>query len=290
MILRLPLLSMILVLTALPAAAGELVLPVFALNIEGRSGDLWSSEIYLTNPGDQPVQVEIARFLPGNINKPAPCDFFMAPTRVVPAHSATVWTATGLATDLGCAESARGGLVLRADGPIHVTSRLVNLSGMDDEEGSTILSGRGEAFEAIPRKQLPAAGSHLLPALMWHRNPCDGSNFDTFIGFANPGPDTVDVKLDIPHEGGRAVRINGREVFLPHTVLIRGGRWQQFRLAPATEEGTPCGSVESFLVRVETDAPIAIYASVIDRKSGDPRTVSPVPLSTSGPYPEPIER
>ena len=290
MIRRHLLLSILLILTALPVAATELVLPVFALNLEGRSGDLWSSEVYLTNPGDQPVQVEIARFLPGNINKPAPCDFFMAPTRVVPPQSATVWTAAGLATDLGCAESARGGLVLRADGPIHVTSRLVNLSGMDGEEGSTILSGRGEAFEAIPRKQLPTAGSHLLPALMWHRNPCDGSNFDTFNGFANPGPDTVEVKLDIPHEGGRAVRINGREVFLPHIVLIRGGTWQQFRLAPAIDEGTPCGSVESFLVRVETDAPIAIYASVIDRKSGDPRTVSPVPLSTSGPYPEPIER
>jgi hypothetical protein len=290
MILRLLLVSMILVLTALPAAASELVLPVFALNIEGRSGDLWSSEIYLTNPGNQPVQVELARFLPGNINKPTPCDFFMAPTRVVPAQSAVVWTAAGLATDLGCAESARGGLVLRADGPIHVTSRLVNLAGMDDEEGSTVLSGLGEAFEAIPRRRLPAAGSHLLPALMWHRNPCNGSDFDTFIGFANPGPDPVEVKLDVPHEGGRAVRINGREVFLPHKVLIGGGTWRQFRLAPFAEVGTECGNVESFLVRVETDAPIAIYASVIDRKSGDPRTVSPVPLSTGGPFPEPIER
>ena len=282
-------LCLILALAALPSAAGELVLPVFALNLEGRYGDLWSSEIYLTNPGNQPVQVELARFLPGNINKPTPCDFFMAPTRVVPAQSAVIWTAAGLATDLGCAESARGGLVLRADGPIHVTSRLVNRVGMDDEEGTTVLSGSGEAFEAIPRKRLPAAGSHLLPALMWHRNPCDGSDFDTFIGFANPGPDPVEVTLDVPHEGGRAVRINGRDVFLPYNVHIREGTWRQLRLAPAIEEGTPCGSVESFLVRVETDGPVAIYASVIDRKSGDPRTVSPVPLSAQGPVPEPLE-
>ena len=288
--LRHLLLWMILALTALPAAATELVLPVFALNLEGRSGEIWSSEVYLTNPGDQPVQVEIARFLPGNINKPAPCDFFMAPTRVVPAHSATVWTAAGLATDLGCAESARGGLVLRADGPVHVTSRLVNRAGMDDVEDSSILSGRGEAFEAIPRKRLPAPGSHLLPALMWHRNPCDGSDFDTFIGFANPGRDPVVVNLDIPHESGRAVRINGREVFLPHSVEIPGGKWRQFRLAPSDEEGAPCGSVESFLVRLETDGPVAIYASVIDRKSGDPRTVSPVLLTDGVPRSEPDQR
>jgi hypothetical protein len=280
MIRRHLLLSILFILTALPVAATELILPVFALNLEGRSGELWSSEVYLTNPGDQPVQVEIARFLPGNIHKPAPCDFFMAPTRVVPPQSATVWTATGLATDLGCAESARGGLVLRADGPIHVTSRLVNRAGMESDEDSTVLSGRGEAFEAIPKKLLPAPGSHLLPALMWHRNPCDdGSDFDTFVGFANPGPGTVEVKLDIPHESGRAVRINGREAFLPHNVTIPGGKWRQFRLAPSEEEGAPCGSVESFLVRVETDAPVAIYASVLDRKSGDPRTVAPVPLA-----------
>jgi hypothetical protein len=284
------LLLIFLILTALPAAATELVLPVFALNLEGRAGDIWSSEVYLTNPGDQPVQVEIARFLPGNIDKPAPCDFFMAPTRVVPPQSATVWTAAGIATDLGCAESARGGLVLRADGPVHITSRLVNRAGMSDDEDSTVLSGRGEAFEAIPRKRLPAPGSHLLPALMWHRNPCDGSDFDTFVGFANPGPDPVEVKLDIPHESGRAVRMNGQEVFLPHSVTIPGGHWRQFRLAPNVEEGAQCGTVESFLLRVEIDAPVAIYASVIDRRSGDPRTVSPVPLTDSGPHSEPDKR
>jgi hypothetical protein len=281
---------MILVLSSLPTVAAELVLPVFALNLDGRGGDLWSSEVYLTNPGDQPVQVEIARFLPGNINKPAPCDFFMAPTRVVPAQSATVWTAAGLATDLGCAESARGGLVLRADGPIHVTSRLVNRAGMDDDGGSSVLSGRGESFEAIPRERLPAPGSHLLPALMWHRNPCDGSDFDTFIGFANLGPDSVEVKLDIPHEAGRAVRIDGDEVFLPHNVTIPGSAWLQLRLAPTVEEGAPCGGVESFLVRLEINAPVAIYASVIDRKSGDPRTVAPVPLSGGIPHAEPVDR
>lgn len=288
--LRTLLLWMILVLTTSPVAAAELVLPVFALNLEGRSGDLWSSEVYLTNPGDQPVQVEISRFLPGNISKPAPCDIFMAPTRVVPAQSATVWTAAGLATDLGCAESARGGLVLRADGPVHITSRLVNSAGMDIDDNSTVLSGRGEAFEAIPRELLPAPGSHLLPALMWHRNPCgDGSDFDTFVGFANPGQDPVEVELDIPHESGRAVRLNDQEVFLPHNVTIPGGKWRQFRLAPSDEEGAQCGSVENFMVRVEIDAPVAIYASVIDRKSGDPRTVSPVSLSAK-PHPRSLER
>ena len=270
----------LLLLAVSPAMANELVLPVFAHNLEGRSGSLWSSEIYLTNPGEQPVLVELARFLPGDISTPTPCDLFMPPTRVVPPQSAAVWTANGLATDLGCAESARGGLVLRADGPVHITSRLVNLGGDEEQGAAAVLSGRGEAFEAIPIERLPAAGIHLLPALMWSRNPCGEPAFDTFVGFANPGADPVEVVLDIPHESDRAVRINGREAFLPHRVLIPGNSWRQFRLSPAAEEGSPCGTVESFLVRVKIDAPLAMYASVIDRRSGDPRTVIPVPLTT----------
>jgi len=223
----------LLLLVATPCMASELVLPVFAHNLEGRSGSLWSSEIYLTNPGEQPVLVELARFLPGNISKPTPCDLFMPPTRVVPPQSATVWTANGLATDLGCAESARGGLVLRADGPVHVTSRLVNLGGDEDQGAAAVLSGRGEAFEAIPIERLPAAGIHLLPALMWSRNPCGEPAFDTFVGFANPGADPVEVVLDIPHEGDRAVKINGREVFLPHRVLSSGSAPWPMKARPA---------------------------------------------------------
>lgn len=290
MSLRYLLIWTILVCAALPISAGELVLPVFALNLEGRAGDVWSSEIYLTNPGDQPVQVEIARFLPGNINKPAPCDFFMAPTRVVPPYSATIWTASGLATDLGCAESARGGLVIRADGPVHVTSRMVNVSEADEDHGSSVLTGRGEAFDAVLRAELPSAGSHLLPALMWHRNPCEDSDFDSFVGFANPSDQTVHISVDVPHETSRLVRINGREVALPHRLALRPGTWRQFRLSPIVDEGAACGGIESFLVRLETDQPVAIYGSVIDRKSGDPRTVSPVSLRVDRIDSQPFDR
>ena len=267
------------IILALPAAAGELVLPVFAHNLEGRDGTIWSSEIYLTNPGDQPVLVEIDRFLPGRIDKPTPCDLFMPPTRVVPPQSAAVWTAAGLATDLGCADSARGGLVLRADGPVHITSRLVHLGGRENSAGAaTVLSGRGEAFEAIPIDRLPSAGTHLLPALMWHRQPCTEPSFDTVLGFANPGREPVQVVLDVPHERARAVTLNGHIVTLPYAFQIGGERWRQYTLRPIADDDAPCGDMESFLVRVETNAPLAFYGSVIDRRSGDPRTVSPVTL------------
>jgi len=111
---------------------------------------------------------------------------------------------------------------------------------------------------------------------MWHRNPCEGTAFDTFVGFANPGPNVVEIVLDVPHETAREVRINGRRVSLPYRLRVAGESWEQFRLAPNFERAAPCGNIESFLVSVETDAPLAIYASVIDRQSGDPRTVAPV--------------
>ncbi len=265
----------IFLLAVVPATASELVLPVFAHGVEGKNNSFWSSEIYLTNPGDQPVQVTLIRFLSGSIVKPTPCDLFMPPTRVVPAKSAVVWTASGLATDLGCAEEALGGLVLRADGPVYITSRLVNLGGNSQPQAG-VLSGWGEAFEAIPVNQMPAPGTHLLPALTWHRNPCGEPEFDTFIGFANPGPTEVEVVLDVPLEELREVVVDGDSVVLPYHFRIPAEGWRQIRLAPPVEVGAPCGEVESFLASVRIDAPVAVYASVIDRRSGDPRTVSPV--------------
>jgi len=113
---------------------------------------------------------------------------------------------------------------------------------------------------------------------MWHRNPCEDTAFDTFVGFANPGPNAVEIVLDVPHETAREARINGRRVSLPHRLRVAGESWHQFHLAPTYERAAPCGNIESFLVSVATDAPLAIYASVIDRRSGDPRTVTPVRL------------
>jgi hypothetical protein len=203
----------------------------------------------------------------------------MSLARVVPPQSATVWTASGLGRELGCAETARGGLVLRADGQIHVSSRLVNLSRADADRQPAVLTGRGEAFEAIPLEALPGPGTYLLPALMWHRHPCDEAPlFETVVGFANPGADAVAVVLDVPHEEGRGVMLDGEKVYLPHELSIPGGGWRQFSLTPVPDVSGECGGVESFLVRLDLAAPIAVYGSVVDRSSGDPRTVSPVLL------------
>jgi len=87
--------------------------------------------------------------------------------------------------------------------------------------------------------------------------------------------------MDSTSPDARTVTIDGNEAYLPHRLEVAAGSWQQLRLAPPRDQAAECGSVESFLVRIDLSGPLAVYASVIDRESGDPRTVTPVPLTAS---------
>lgn len=266
------------------ARATDLLLPAFAHHVRGHDGAVWSSELYLTNPGDQPVQVTLDGFLGDTIDRPAPCNLFMTPTRVVPPRSSVVWTSAGLATDLGCAEAALGALELRADGPIQITSRLVrrDLSDGESAEG-LLLSGRGQEFEAVPVTELPRRGEVLvLPALLWHRNPCGPPAFDTTLGFANPTGQDLVVLLTLERDlAADGVRVDGRPVDIPHQIVVPARGWIQVRLEPEDVSGAACLPPEGFAARVRVTGPVAVYASVVDRRSHDPRTVMPVPLNPS---------
>lgn len=260
-------------------SAETLLVPFVAHDSRGQDGTLWSSEIYLTNPTLQPVQVSVLDFLPGSLDRSRPCDLPTAPTRVVPPLTSVVWTTSGIATDLGCADRAIGALVLEADGEVIVTARTVSHPPSSDDSRHGLLTGSGQEVDAMPLDRLPPAGEHLLPSLVWHRNPCGPSEFDTFIGFANPGDEEVTALIDIPavsDRGGR-VALAGAEVDLPHAVEIPPRSWLQVRLAPAAESAGGCLGPSSFMAVVTTDGPVAFYASVVSRGSSDPRTVLPVP-------------
>jgi len=264
-----------------PAAAGaeSLLIPFVAHNFKGLDGALWSSEIYLTNLSPQPVQVSLLDFLAGRLDSSRPCDSPTAPTRVVPPLSSVVWTASGLATDLGCADRAIGALVLSADGPVHVVSRTVNHIADAHPRRSGLLAGPGQEIAAISVDRLPDAGEHLLPSLIWHRNSCGPTEFDTYLGFANPGDRQVVAVLDVPSpaaDGG--LLIDGAEVELPHPIRIPARSWLQVHLEPEDDPAARCLGPATFLATVLTDGPLALYASVVSRDGSDPRTVLPVAL------------
>ncbi len=259
-------------------AADELILPVFALNAQNPDGSRWSTEIYLVNPSPEAVPVAIAELLPGKVSRPTPCGRFMSPTRVVPPRSAVLWTASGLATDLGCAEQVIGALKLHTDGPVRVTARMVRHMELDESNSMGVLSGDGQSIAALPVESLPGPTTLLLPALLWHRNPCGEPSFTTDVGFANPGLDPVTVTFYMPKEPESAIRINKRTVALPHQIVIAPGRWKKIGVAPMPRPFEGCFEPESFDLEVVIDGPLAVYGSVTDRTSMDGRMVEPVDL------------
>jgi hypothetical protein len=269
------------ILALAPATVGaeSFLIPFVAHNARGQDHTLWSSEIYLTNLSVQPVQVSLIDFLPGVLERSRPCDRPTATTRVVPPLSSVVWTASGLATDLGCADRAIGSLLLSADGPIHVVSRTVNHLAETDHRRRGLLAGPGQEVEAVSIERLPGPGQYLLPSLVWHRNACGPREFDSYLGFANPGDLPVIALLDVPPsaaDGG--VLVDGLEVELPHAIRIPAKSWLQVHLEPKDDPTVRCLGPASFVATVATDGPIAIYGSVVSRGSTDPRTVLPVPL------------
>ncbi len=271
---------LIIILCASPVVglAAELILPVFALNAQNPDGSRWSTEVYLVNPTPNPIPVAIAGLLPGRVNRPTPCGQFMSPTRVVPPQSAVLWTASGLATDLGCAQEVLGALKLHSDGPVRVTARMVRHADQGETIPMGVLSGDGQSLAALPVETLPGPATLLLPALLWHRNPCGEPSFTTDVGFANPGPDPVTVTLYLPKEKQQVIRINDKVVALPYQIVIEAGQWNQVSVAPRPRPFEGCFEPESFDLEVVIDGPLAIYGSVTDSATLDGRMVVPMVL------------
>ncbi len=268
------------------AAASEIVVPVFAYNLPGHSRNLWTTELYLSNPTSETILVDPPVVLEGSLSIPNPCYPPVRP-KEVPPYSSVVWTAEEIAFDLGCATRVIGALLLTADGPLVVDSRVVNVSGEyvigeggEEELPEVILTGFSQQMPGRPVEELPAPGDRLmLPSLVWHPNPCDGAAFDAYVGLVNPTGDPVDVTFDLPEglrEGG--MRIGGKLVDLPHTMTLPPRSWQQLHVAPPPSDLTVCMEPRRFDLYLETEGPVAAYGSVVDRSTQDPRTVFPVPL------------
>ena len=263
-------------LAASAAAAETYLLPVVAHQVPGHAGNRWSSELYLKNGSSEEVTVTLGGLALGRRLPPEPCLTIVPVTRKVPAHTTVLWPAAELGPDIGCATLALGALVLDTTAPIEIGSRLVNHRSVPPE-ASLPLHGTGQVVQAIAFDDLPQAGGYLVPGLIWHRNSCGPEEFVTSVGFANPNENTVRVTLDLPPrlaEGG--MRVDGELVELPHVIEVPGRSWVQVRLAPEPSPLTVCMDSEIFDLWIDTDAPIAIYGSVVDRLVQDPRTVMPI--------------
>jgi hypothetical protein len=154
-----------------------------------------------------------------------------------------------------------------------VSSRMVNHDPEAIASCCPLLEGFGTEVPGIPLDELPAAGAHLLPTLVWHPDHCGARAFDSYVGFANPFAEDVQVLLELTGDSeDPAIRVRPRRLTVP------GLSWQQVLLRPSDTDDTTCRGPRMFDLRVEIDGPLAIYASVVDRSRQDGRVVLPLPI------------
>jgi len=273
-------LGLLLVGVAASAAAGELVLPIFALRWPGKDGNRWSSEVFLTNPGPTVVRVSGPQVIPGVVNTTVPCLPPVPAYREVPPYRTVLLTADELSVDLGCPDSVLAGVAFETDGPVRISSRVVNDRGTEGVAG--VLSGLGQEVPALaPSELMLPGGVYQLPGLLWDPFRCARPPlFEIYLYLANPGSEPVEVVLRQSRTGqpGELI-INGMPVPTPHVFELRSREWRQLKVELGGALPAVCLGPQVADLFLTATGGIAVVGSVVDRTSQDPWTVLPVRTS-----------
>ncbi len=260
------------------AGAGEIVLPAFAYQAGGKSGNRWTTEIYVSNPHPAEATVRLVRAIVSYQQADRPCLPPAVTERKVPAYSTITWPASRIATDLGCADRVLGALVFDADWAVVITGHMVNERGAMDVSRDDLLRGFGQDIPGIPWSELPGPGAvWMLPGLIWHPGPCGPPLFDLHLHLVNPGAVKAVVRLSRDRAGtaGR-ISIDGADVTTPFELTLQPESWRQVRIAAPEPLLTVCMNPEVVDLFFTADQPVASYVSVVDRTTNDPRTVLPL--------------
>jgi hypothetical protein len=261
--------------TAVSALAGDVILPTFAWNLGGRGLNRWTTEIYLTNPGSSILHVSLEAVYPGKVSVRHPC---LPPSPVawdVPPYTTVPWMARKIWLDVGCPDTMVAGLMLRSESRFVMQSRMVNSPDVPASEA--LLAGISQEVPGMPVEELPAAGSlYMLPALGWHVAPCGQPALQSYLNVVNPGADivTLTVQLDAAGSAGDML-VDGRLERVPFAIEIKPASWRQISVAPFPGDPAPaCQPVAGLHdLFFQVSGPLAIYGSVVDRSTQDPRTV-----------------
>ncbi|MFH1176149.1 MAG: hypothetical protein V1750_01985 [Acidobacteriota bacterium] len=272
----------VLVLALLAGSVGqadEIILPTFAWQLSGEAGNVWSSEVYVTNAGSIPVRVDLAWPIMGRVKEPKMC-LIPPPWGINVAPRSSVVFPTRLIYHLiSCPDEFVGGLVFSTNGAVTISSRLVNHGAQPHGPDDGLLAGVGQEIPGISIRDVPrGAGPHTLPALTWHANSCGTPAFETYLQLVNPGAEAV--RLTLARNADRtpaSLEIDGTVEETPVTITLPPYSWQQLRIAPAPNDSPVCLEPELFdLFLFSPSGPAVVYASVVDRTSQDARTVLPV--------------
>ena len=251
----------------------QIVVPAVAYGLPGFGDNLWTSEIYFTNPTSVGGTVQMGYILPGYTVPPDAwnsCGWTGPWTAHIEGHSSERYA---VGADLCVAQEAVGAYVFEVSEGMTISSRMVNHDPEAIASCCPFLSGFGTEVPGIPLDELPQAGAHLLPALVWHPERCGPRTFDTYVGFANPYDVEVNVTIDL---AGDSADPSNPE--FPQNLTVPALSWQQIAIRPPTSDAATCGEPELFDLQVVIDAPLAVYASVVDRGRQDGRVVMPLPI------------
>ena len=258
----------------------EYVLPAFAYHLPGVDENLWSSEVYISNPSSIPANVRLGEFLPGRMVVPVPCLPPQGIPREVPPFTTIVWPARDVAHEMGCATEMVGGLIFSADRTVSIVSRMVNekVELKPVEEG--FIPGFGVEIPAPAVDEATVPGESLmLPALVWHPERCANPTFETSIGFVNLGDRRATITLSFSGQyRPDYVFINHRPVTDPMQFSVPAHGWRQVTFNPPVGETTECKPAEVFDLVADPDGAVIGYATVVDRSTQDSRIVIPVPI------------
>ena len=262
-----------------PAVADELVLPILALQWPGKAGNRWNSEVFLTNPGPSPVMVSNGRFLPGTLRYDVKCYPPIAAFHLVPPYSTTLLPPQELDLDLQCPVAALGAMAFDSDGPVLISSRVVNTLNAAPPGG--VLSGLGQDVPALGGADLAGPGPvYQLPGLIWDPFRCGAIRFEIYLYLANPGTAQVVVTLQQSRDGAPGeLIVNGADVPTPYAVTVEAGTFRQLKVELGGAIPAVCLPPQLVDLFFTATGDTAVVASVVDRSSQDPRTVLPIRTS-----------
>lgn len=253
----------------------ETLAPIVAWGASGAGGNRWTTELYLTNLTSTPMEVTLVRDLPLRV-KPSssPCLPPTVPISVEPQQTRIV-LASELGRFLGCPEEFVGALVFSHPEGLILQTRMTNTKSFVTEITDSPLRGFSQEIPGVSVAALAGGhGRYIVPSLAWSPNPCPGEPvFATYLYLANPNDLDATVTF-FPKEGG-SFRIGfPQEEELPFSVKVPAGKVVQLPLSPVPQgEEAPCSSAEFFDLYFESDVPVGVLASVVDRASNDARTV-----------------
>lgn len=227
---------------SIPVGDTESFLPI-AGKTPGQNNTFFVTDVRMVNRGSEPAEVKV-EFFPlgaGGVQGPsATATVSVAPGQQVVANDAA-------ATLLGA--NGLGAMRITSDSAVATIARIIN-----DQRPN----GNGTAGFAFEARTIDEAGTGgLLPFLS------NATDFRTNIGYFNPLATPVRLTLTAHASGSGAILGS-------NTIVVPGyGSTLQGIFGVITSVPEASRSQEDFYVVWSSDAPVLVYASVTDNRTGD---------------------